>query len=183
MTSVGTALRAASVASAPSRPMSEGGRVDAARDVAQLRNRLLGTAVGLVDERADLVEVDATGFRQLLLGHAQAHGEGDQLGLCAVVQVTFDPPQRGRRGVDRVGARLLERAHTGRHRVGTEQRPDEEAIDVGEAPHDPGSGQQEQEAHDEDRHAVEEVDGPAEPPRREQPRLDTPHGGAPAATP
>ena len=85
----------------------ERGRVDAPGDVAQLGDGLLGAVVGLVDELADPIEVDLV-VGQLLLGHAEPHGQRDQLGLGAVVQVALDAAQRGGRGVDGHGAGLLE---------------------------------------------------------------------------
>ena len=103
-------------------PDVEGGWMDAPGDVAQLGDGLLGAAVGLVDELAHPVEVDVIGVLELLLGHAQPHGQRHQLGLGAVVQVALDAAQRGRRGVDRLGPGLLERAHPGGRRVGPEQR-------------------------------------------------------------
>ena len=41
---------------------------------------------------------------ETLLGAAELHAERDQPGLCAVVQVTLDPPQLGRLHVERSAA-------------------------------------------------------------------------------
>ena len=133
-------------------------RVDAAGDVAQFGDGLLGAPVGGVDELAHPVEVDVLGIvLELLLGHAEPHGERHQLGLGAVVQVALDPAQRGGRGVDRLRPGLFEGAHPRRHGIGPEQAADQHAVDVDEAPHDPGRREEEDGAENEDGDAVEEV--------------------------
>ena len=157
-------------------PDVERGRVDAPGDVAQLGDGLLGSPVRLVDELAHPFEVDLVPALELLLGHPEAHGQSDQLGLGAVVQVALDPPQRRRRGVDRLAPGLLERAHPGRHGVGAEQGADEEPVHVGEAAHDPGGGEEEDDAEEEDGHpagealpVVEPEEVPAEEARDQAP--------------
>ena len=98
--------------------------MDPPGDVAQLRDGLLGSVVGFVDQLAHPVEIDVVvGVGQLLLGHAESHGQSDQLGLGAVVQVALDPAQCGGRSVERLAAGLLETAHPAGHRVGTEHAP------------------------------------------------------------
>ena len=67
-------------------PVGEDRRVDAAGEVAQLDQRLLGLAVGVVDQGPGRVGVGV----ELLLGPAQVHGQGDQSLLRAVVQVALD---------------------------------------------------------------------------------------------
>ena len=136
----------------------EGGWMDPTRDVAQLGDGLLGAAVCLVHELTHAVEIDMIGVLQLLLGHAQPHRQGHQLGLGAVVQVALDPAQRGRRGVDRLGAGLLERTQAGGRRVGPEERRHEQAVDVDKATHGPRGGEEEHGAGDENGDPVDEAD-------------------------
>ena len=62
--------------------------MDAAREVAQLRERLAGRAA----PRRRAAARPGVG-RELLLGHAEAHAERDEPRLRAVVQVALDPPQ------------------------------------------------------------------------------------------
>src|SRR5262249_57014945 len=79
-------------------------RVDAAREVAELLERLLH-ALACFDEQL------AGGFgigRELLLGEADAHAERDEPGLRSVVQVALDPAELGLLRTDGAGARLLE---------------------------------------------------------------------------
>ena len=105
-------------------PDVERRRVDPPGQVAQLDDGLLGAAVGVVDQLREPGRGRAWSLvGQLLLGHAQAHGQRHQLGLGPVVQVALDPPQ-GRRGrVDRLGPCLLERADPDRHGIGRRAGP------------------------------------------------------------
>ena len=69
--------------------------MDAAGQIPQLLQRQLHLAVCLVDHRRRRVRI----LQQLLLRQAEPHGEGDEPGLRAVVQIAFDTPQVGRRGI------------------------------------------------------------------------------------
>ena len=136
----------------------ERGRVDSPGDVAELGDGLLGAAVRRVDELAHPVEIDVLGIVfELLLGHAEAHGERDELGLGAVVQVALDTAQRGGRGVDCLGPGLFQRAHPRGHGVRPEQTADHQPVDVDETAHDPGSREEEDGAEHEDGDVVEEA--------------------------
>jgi hypothetical protein len=86
--------------------------VDPSRDVAQLDERLLGLAVGRVDELQGTVGVQGhRGARiQLLLGLSEPHRERRQLRLRPIVQVAFDPSQRDRRVVDCLRSTLFQTA-------------------------------------------------------------------------
>jgi hypothetical protein len=130
--------------------------MDPAGDVTQLGDGLLGPAVRLVDKLAYLREIHVLGVLELLLRHAQPHGERHQLGLGTVVQVSLDPAQRRCRRVDGRRPCLFQRTHAGGDGVGPEQGPDEQAVDVDEAAHDPRCGEQEDEARDHDPHLGEE---------------------------
>ena len=79
-------------------------RVDPAREVAQLLERLADADARLGDELLRALGVG----RELLLGEAEAHPERDEPGLRAVVEVALDPPQLGVLRVDGAGARRLE---------------------------------------------------------------------------
>ena len=79
--------------------------MDAARELAQLAQRLAGAGAGVGEQLAR-----ASGSScELLLGHAQAHAERHQPRLGAVVEVALDPPQLGLLDVDRAGPGVLER--------------------------------------------------------------------------
>ncbi len=78
--------------------------MDAAGEVAQLAQRLLGAHSRLGEQLAGALGV----LGQLLLGHAQAHAERDQPGLGAVVEVALDPAQLAVLDVHGAGAGRLE---------------------------------------------------------------------------
>ena len=90
-------------------------RVDAAGQVAQLGDGLLGAAVGGVDQLQDPLQVGLRGpvdrAAELLPGQPQLHGDGDHLGLRPVVQVPLDPAQPRGRVVHHVGPGLLQLTH------------------------------------------------------------------------
>jgi len=98
----------------------EHGRVDAAGQVAQLGDGLLGTAVGGVDQLQDPLQVGLRGpvdrAAELLSGQPQLHGDGDHLSLRPVVQVPLDPPQPRGRVLHQVGPGLLQLTHPLRQR-------------------------------------------------------------------
>ena len=131
-------LRAASVARAPSSPTSSaGGWMPRARSrsstMASLAPRWASLTRSLTWSRSSSLRVG-----ELLLGHAQAHGQRHQLGLGAVVEIPLDPPQGGGGGVDGLGPGLLEVAQPHGHRIGGEQRSHEQPVEVVEEPHRPG---------------------------------------------
>ena len=80
--------------------------MDAAGDVAQLDQRFLGMTMRGADEieRPCRIERDIRPVLELLLGLPERHGQRGELSLGAVVQVAFDPAQRGGRVVDHLGA-------------------------------------------------------------------------------
>ena len=90
-------------------------RVDAAGQVAQLGDGLLGAAVGGVDQLQDPLQVGLRGpvdhAAELLPGQPQLHGDGDHLRLRPVVQVPLDPAQPRGRVVHHVGPGLLQLTH------------------------------------------------------------------------
>ena len=95
-------------------------RVDAAGQVAQLGDGLLGAAVGGVDQLQDPLQVGLRGpgergpgdrAAELLPGQAQLHRDGDHLSLRAVVQVPLDPAQPRGRVVHHAGPGLLQLTH------------------------------------------------------------------------
>jgi hypothetical protein len=137
----------------------EGGRVDAAGDVAKLNDGRLGTAVSLVHELGDLLEVDLCGIGQLFFQKPEPHGDRDELGLSAVVQVPLDTPQHRGRRVEGLGAGTFQRAHPDRDRIGTEQGPHQVTVERDDAPHGPGGREQQDGACQKDGKAVQ-------PPRR-----------------
>ena len=107
--SVMATVRATGIALVPARMPSgraeaavEHRRVDAAGEVPQLGQRVLGVLVG----RADQVEgaVIAGRLLQVLLDLTQRHGQRGQPDLGPVVQVALDPAQPGGGLVDRAGA-------------------------------------------------------------------------------
>jgi hypothetical protein len=81
--------------------------VDAAGQVTQLGDGLLGAAVGGDDQFQDPVQVGLPGpvdhAAELLRGQPQLHGDGNHLSLRAVVQVPLDPAQNRRRVVHHAG--------------------------------------------------------------------------------
>ena len=105
-----------------------------------------------------------------LLGHAQAHRDGDQPGLRPVVQVALQPAQLGRRVVHGRGPALGERRHPALQRLGVavaEERPVDHRPGpqdrVGpEPPEEPGDHAQQQHHHDE-RHRPADADRPHDP--------------------
>ncbi len=79
--------------------------MDAAREIAQLAQRLAGARPRVRQQLGRRLRF----ARELLLGHAEAHAERDEPRLRAVVEVTLDPAQLGLLHVDRSGAARLER--------------------------------------------------------------------------
>ena len=108
-------------------------------------------------ELADLVWVRLLVLGQFLLGHSEPHGQGDQLSLGAIVQVPLDPPQRGRRSIDRLGPSLFERTHPQRHGIGRQQDSQHPAVEVDDGPHGPRSSKEEDHPGQEDAHLVEKA--------------------------
>ena len=93
-------------------------RVDAARQVAQLLERLARAAAGVGEQLARRLGVGG----ELLLGHAEAHAERDEARLRAVVQVALDAAQLGLLLVDGAGARRLERGDALGERAAAQRR-------------------------------------------------------------
>ena len=81
--------------------------MDAAGEVAQLHERLLGLTVGLGDEPLRVHRVLGGA------GAAERHRQRDEPLLRAVVQVALDPAPLGVGGGDHAGAGLLQRVHAG----------------------------------------------------------------------
>ena len=74
--------------------------MDAAREVAELGERLLRVVVGLLDEPSSGIGVGV----ELCAGAPQVDREGRQALLGTVVEVALDPPPLGDGGVDCLGA-------------------------------------------------------------------------------
>jgi len=75
-------------------------RVNAAGQVAQVGDGVLGAAVRGFDQFAGPLEVEfapgcVVAGAELLPGQPEFHGEGDELGLRAIVQVAFDATEPG----------------------------------------------------------------------------------------
>jgi hypothetical protein len=89
--------------------------VDAAGQVTQLGNGLLGPAVSRDDQRQDPFQVGLPGpidhAAELLGGQPQLHGHRDHLHLRAIVQVPLDPAQPRGRVVHQVSPGLLQLPH------------------------------------------------------------------------
>ena len=79
---------------------------------------------------------------ELLLGLPEGHGEGGELGLRAVMQVTFDPAQRGGRVVDHLGAGGFEFAQPLIAFGLPEQAADQQPVQRGKPAYRPGRDQQ-----------------------------------------
>ena len=79
--------------------------MDAAGEVAQLSQRLLGADPGLGQQLAGPLRV----LGDRLLGHPEAHPQRHQPRLGAVVEVALDPPQLGLLLVDGARPGRLER--------------------------------------------------------------------------
>jgi len=94
MAVAGIVRRISSAARSPS------SRLDAAGEVAQLGQGLLGLVVGLVHQRLRRLGVAG----ELLPGPSEIHDQGGQPRLGAVVQVAFDPPVVGVVGAHGRGA-------------------------------------------------------------------------------
>jgi hypothetical protein len=80
--------------------------VDAAGEIPQFGQGVLGVLVGRADQGESAVVAD--GLLQVLLYLAQRHGQRGQPDLSPVVQVALDPAQPGGRLVDRPGPPLLQ---------------------------------------------------------------------------
>ena len=104
----------------------------------------------------DLVEVEVVARGQLLLGLAEAHRHRHQLGLGAVVEVAFDAPEHGGRGVDRLGPRALEGADPHGEGVWGEEDLHEPAVDRDDQPHGPRGEEEQHHTGRHDEHPVEE---------------------------
>ena len=118
--------------------VGENRRVDPAREVAELGERLGGAEPGLGDQLPHLLRVGA----DVLLGHAEAHPERDEPRLGPVVQVALDPAELALLRVDRARTARLQgfdpvlapREHDRggddageRQAEGREERPEEDA--------------------------------------------------------
>ena len=113
--------------------------MDAAGEVAQLDERLLGLAVRLADERAGELRVLGR------LRAAERHRQRDEPLLRAVVQVALDPAALGVGRGDHAGARLLERADARRQALALarlEQQPRHRDLHGGDAAGEPRRGVQ-----------------------------------------
>ena len=113
----GSGFGAASAESAASRPRSV--RIAGwmpAREVAELRERLLRVLVRLLDEGAGALRVGV----ELGAGAPEVDRERRQPLLRAVVEVALDPPSLGNRSVDRLGALLRQLARPARPSGGRE---------------------------------------------------------------
>ena len=86
--------------------------MDAAGQVTQFGDGLLGAAVGGDDQLQDPLQLGLPGpvdhAAEPLGGQPQLHGDGDHLRLRAVVQVPLDPAQPRGRVVHRPGPGLLQ---------------------------------------------------------------------------
>ncbi len=80
-------------------PVGQDGRVDAPSKVAQLLERFVRAEPGLREQLHRGFRVG----RELLLGHPDAHPQGDQARLGAVVQIPLDPAQLRTLRVDGAG--------------------------------------------------------------------------------
>jgi hypothetical protein len=125
-------------------PVDQHRRVDAARQVAQVGEGALGLFVRLADQLGGRLRVGA----ELLPGHAEVHGEGDQALLGAVVEVALDaaalvlgrvhrPVAAGLQGVD-PGAQL--------RLAGAEQAPGDGGVGGAHATGGPGGDEAQQQA-------------------------------------
>lgn len=89
--------------------------MDAAGQVTQLGDGLLGAVVGGGDQLQDPVQVGLPGpvghAAELLHGQPQFHGDGNHLRLRAIVQVPLDPAQPGSRVVHQAGPGPLQLPH------------------------------------------------------------------------
>ena len=89
--------------------------MDAAGQVAQLGDGLLGPAVGGDDQLRDPLQVGLPGpvdcAAELLPGQPQLHGDSDHLSLRPVVQVPLDTAKPRGRVVHQVGPGLLQLTH------------------------------------------------------------------------
>ena len=92
--------------------------VEAAHEVAQLGQRLLGLLVRAGDELQRAVGIGG----ELLLGPAEVHAERDQPLLRAVVQVALDAAALGLGAVERGGAARVELLDPGLERVAARAR-------------------------------------------------------------
>ena len=123
MTSTGSGVSRAIARTASARPRSAstGGWMP------RTRSRSSVSAVAEVSRAwASSARAAAGSLSMQLLDGGQAHADGDQPGLRAVVQVAFDPAQLGGLGVDGVGPGLGQPAHPvgehGRGRSGVSRR-------------------------------------------------------------
>ena len=80
------------------------GRVDPARQLAELAQRLLDPGSCLADELTRGIGIRV----QLLLGHSEIHAERNQPCLCSVMQVALDAPQFRLLHVDGAGSGRFE---------------------------------------------------------------------------
>ena len=89
--------------------------MDAAGQVTQFGDGLLGAALGGSDQLQDPIQVGLPGpighAAELLHGQPQLHGDSDHLGLRAIMQVPLDPAQPRGRIVHHVGPGLLQLTH------------------------------------------------------------------------
>ena len=89
--------------------------VDAAHQLAQLHQGLLGLGMGMVDEVAGALGIGG----ELGLGAAELHGHRDQALLGAVVEVALDPEALGLGGAHHPGPAVLELGDPDGERPGT----------------------------------------------------------------
>ena len=100
-------------------------RMDAAGQVAQLAQRLLGAGAGLGEQLAGPLGI----VGELLLGHAQAHAQRHQPSLGAVVEVALDPAKLAVLDVDGTGPARLQRLDPLGHLSAVRRRRARTAID------------------------------------------------------
>src|SRR5207244_5537597 len=118
--------------------VGEDRRVDAARELAQLLERLRELRARAVEERGRAVGVVA----ELAAGEAERERERDEALLRAGVEVPLQPPPLGVPGLDDAGARgpqlfllLLALRHVGRrHEIGPARRVERPARPRDEEP-------------------------------------------------
>ena len=122
-------------------PGVERRRVDAAGQVPQVGDGLLGPAMSFVDQAPDGGQVGGLALSgevvELFLGLTEPHRQGDELGLGAVVEVALDASEGLSGGVERLRPRLLEAPDPGRRRVGSEQQMHHAPVEVDDQPHRP----------------------------------------------
>lgn len=91
----------------PQAPVGEHRRVHPPDQAAQFLQRRRRGDAGLHDQRGSFVRTAV----DHLLGDPEVHPDGDKPSLRAVMQISLDPAQLRRRGVDRLGPRLGQLPH------------------------------------------------------------------------